>query len=128
MTLHIHRLDGCAPTPLAHYLKALAILRLVSEQKDAQARGWWRDETFFLATALNREELVHFFLYEYAPTAIVAPWNGGSGFYPKDNQEAMTAIVKSEAPRFAAYKKALLFAGEQVKGQGKKANFAELSP
>jgi len=42
MTLHIHKLDGCAPTPLAHYLKALAILRLVAEQRDASVRGGGR--------------------------------------------------------------------------------------
>lgn len=36
--IHIHKLDGCAPTPLAHYLKALGILRLVAEQADPNAR------------------------------------------------------------------------------------------
>ena len=37
MTVHVHQLRGCAPAPLAHYLKALAILRLVSEQRDPAA-------------------------------------------------------------------------------------------
>ncbi len=37
----VHRLGGCAPTPLANYLKALGILRVVAEQADAEARGWW---------------------------------------------------------------------------------------
>jgi CRISPR-associated protein Csx17 len=114
MSLHIHHLAGCSPTPLAHYLKALAVLRLISEQKDESARGWWQDESFFLATALDRDALVHFFLYEYAPSPIVAPWNGGSGFYPKDNQDAMLAIAMSNASRFSVYQKALLFAGKLV--------------
>jgi len=39
--MHIHDLNGCAPAPLAHYLKALGILRLVAEQADPEARGWW---------------------------------------------------------------------------------------
>ena len=42
MSLHLHELGGCAPAPLAHYLKALGILRLVSEQADSSARGFWR--------------------------------------------------------------------------------------
>jgi len=40
-TLHLHHLVGCAPAPLARYLKALGILRLVAEQKDPAVRGWW---------------------------------------------------------------------------------------
>jgi len=35
--MHIHDLNGCAPVPLAHYLKALGILRLVAEQADPGA-------------------------------------------------------------------------------------------
>src|SRR4051794_13746252 len=57
-------LAGCTPTPLAAYLKALGILRLVAEQKDPDVRGFWRDETFVLDTALSREDLVAFFLNE----------------------------------------------------------------
>jgi CRISPR-associated protein Csx17 len=60
-------LTGCTPTPLAGYLKALGILRLVAEQKEAEVRGFWRDETFGLATALTADELVAFLLHEYAP-------------------------------------------------------------
>ena len=36
MTIHLHHLFGCAPTPLAHYLKAIGILRLVAQQADAE--------------------------------------------------------------------------------------------
>ena len=46
--IHVHELDGCAPTPLAHYLKALGILRLVAEQADEHARGWWEGNHFRL--------------------------------------------------------------------------------
>ena len=68
--MFVHDLDGCAPTPLAHYLKALGILRLVAEQADPQARGWWEGERFRLATQLGREELETFFLTRYEPTPI----------------------------------------------------------
>lgn len=45
-----------------------------------------------------------FFRNEYAPTPLVSPWNGGSGFFPKDNTEAIDAITASEASRFAPYR------------------------
>ena len=54
--IYVHQLDGCAPTPLAHYLKALGILRLVAEQADLDARGWWDGDRFRLATKLNRKD------------------------------------------------------------------------
>lgn len=79
--IHEIELKGCTPTPLAHYLKALGILRLVAEQKDPNAKGCWRDEAFVLHSNLDKEGLVQFFLEEYQPTPITAPWNGGSGFY-----------------------------------------------
>lgn len=93
MTVHVHKLEGCSPTPLAHYLKALAVLRLVSEQRDPEARGWWQNQAFWLSTTLSREELVHFFLEGYEPTPILSPWNAGSGFYfreAKANEEEAT--------------------------------------
>ena len=48
-------LSGCRPEPLAHYLKALAVLRLVSEQADPAARGFWRGDCFVLQSALDRD-------------------------------------------------------------------------
>ena len=74
-------LTGCAPTPLAHYLKALGILRLVAEQADAHAAGCWQRDDFVLHTVLDAESLSAFFLERYRPTPILSPWNGGSGFY-----------------------------------------------
>ncbi len=108
MTLHVHTLAGCAPTPLAHYLKALGVLRLVAEQKDETIRGWWRDETFHIATRLSCEELEGFFLDEYRPTPLLAPWNGGSGFYPNDNKSGIQPIEASVAPRLAPYREAIV--------------------
>ena len=80
------KLNGCAPVPLAHYLKALGILRLVAEQRDASALGSWKGNTFELASTLDREALVKFFLEDYQPTPIIAPWNGASGFYFREEK------------------------------------------
>jgi CRISPR-associated protein Csx17 len=107
MTIHIHRLHGCAPQPLAHYLKALGVLRLVAEQKDAAARAFWKDDVFVLATALDEAALSRFFLDEYVPTPMLTPWNGGSGFYPKDAKQGIDAIAASTALRFQPYREAI---------------------
>lgn len=81
-------LAGCAPIPLAGYLKALGTFRLVAEQKDKGVQGCWREEAFVLATTLTREELVRFFLDEYRPSPIISPWNGGSGFYFREGKSS----------------------------------------
>ncbi len=114
--MHLHVLRGCTPTPLAHYLKALGILRIVSEQADDKARGFWKDETFCLLTRLSQEQLELFFLKTYSPTPLIAPWNGGSGFYAKDNKLATEALSKSNASRFENYRTAILLAQKLVTG------------
>ena len=45
-----------------------------------------------------------FFLDEYQPTPIVAPWNGGSGFFTGDNKKAIELISNSNSPRFTKYR------------------------
>ncbi len=107
-------LPGCTPEPLMAYLKALGILRLVSEQKDPAARGWWKNDVFWLRSAVlfkdaeteeaRRDALVKFFLETYGPTPIVAPWAGGSGFFKKDNKAAVTALAGSTSTRAALYR------------------------
>jgi len=102
-------LPGCTPVPLLSYLKGLGVLRLVAEQKDPAARAAWRDDSFVLLSALDADALLAFFLGEYQPTPLVAPWNGGSGFYPGDRtaRAAMETIERDESGRFAPYGRAI---------------------
>lgn len=100
-------LRGCTATPFGSYLKALGVLRLVSEQADSEARGWWEGDAFAMQCNLSEPELLDFFLERYDPTPIVAPWNGGSGFYPKDNKEGMDAIAATTGARFESYRDAI---------------------
>jgi len=93
-------LAGCTLEPMAAYLKAIAILRLVSEQAEPTARGYWRGRAFCLESEMDREGLERFFLEQYCPTPIVAPWNGGSGFSEGDRREGIDSIVASTSPRF----------------------------
>lgn len=83
---HNLALEGCAPVPLAHYLKALGIVRLVSDQVDTGARCYWKHDQFHLISTLSRSDMMRFFLEEYQPTPVVAPWNGGSGFYYQEEK------------------------------------------
>jgi CRISPR-associated protein Csx17 len=101
MSINIHHLYGCTPTPLANYLKALGILRLVAEQVDPNARGAWRDEHFVLATTLSVQEIETFFLEQYAPTPFVSPWNKGAGFLTKDR--FLAALEQSPLPRLKSF-------------------------
>jgi CRISPR-associated protein Csx17 len=129
---HEHTLKGCTPTPLASYLKALGVLRLVAEQGgDPDATGCWRNDEFVLRTRLSNDQLLQFFLKDYSPTPLVAPWNGGSGFYyqegklnekdpttgkklktgkrdqPTEATRVLEAIERSPAARLAAYREAI---------------------
>ncbi len=117
MTTHLHHLRGCAPTPLAHYLKALGILRIVSEQTDPSARLWWQDEHACFSTTLDESALIAFFADTYRPTPMMAPWNGGSGFYPNDNRSGLEAVLASRHSRFAEFQAAILSAQKLVAGR-----------
>lgn len=77
-------LGGCTATPLAGYLKALGVLRLLSA-KYPETRGAWRGDRFVLTTSLDREGVEQFFLNDYAPTPIISPWSGRAGFLEGDD-------------------------------------------
>ena len=120
-------LAGCSPTPLASYLKALGVLRLTASPAsstsgtaaDPAVRGWWENECFHLHTKLDCEALTRFFLEDYAPSPIIAPWNGGSGFYPGDNKTGIEPLAGSEAtPRFSTMATAIRAARNEIQKQG----------
>ncbi len=116
-------LPGCSPTPLASYLKALGLLRLLScgtnsvtgEPADSEARGWWQGERFHLRTSLGRDGVVHFFLRDYAPSPVIAPWNKGSGFYPNDNKDGFQLLSARVDNRFQQFSVAIRCAQEILK-------------
>lgn len=100
-------LEGCTPTPLASYLKALGVLRLLSS-KYPETRGFWRSDQFVLLTPVGRKEIERFFLEEYAPTPLVAPWGARSGFYggssEKTAREALAQIEASQSTRLTMFR------------------------
>lgn len=137
-------LDGCPPEPLIGYLKALGVLRLVSEQKDPEAGGFWADGVFKLTTALGRDGVVAFFRDEYKPTPLLAPWNGGSGFYIKldldrflesggkevafksrDVVDAINALQSADTARLAPYREQIHQTKQALGKLAARVNFAE---
>ena len=127
LTTNTISLAGCTPTPLASYLKALGVLRLIASPTnsvsgtaaDSEARGWWENERFHVHTCLDHRELKRFFLEEYAPNPIIAPWNGRSGFYPGDNKKGIEPLAGSKvASRFLAIADTIKVAFQEIQKQG----------
>lgn len=100
-------LTGCTTTPLSAYLKALGAFRLIANDRDTQATGCWQGESFVITSSLNNESLQSFLLEDYQPTPIIAPWNGGSGFFSSDNQTGISALQEAKAVRFSDYRTAI---------------------
>lgn len=111
-------LTGCHPIPLAHYLKALGIHRVLANQVDASSRSSWENDIFHLHSSVSRERLMEFFLREYMPSPLVAPWNGGSGFFSSDNQKALETILDGDSKRFSHYRRTIAVSKDILEGMG----------
>jgi CRISPR-associated protein Csx17 len=126
------------------YLKALGVLRLVSEQRDPDARGCWEGGVFTLNTILDRDGLMKFFRDMYEPTPLLAPWNGGSGFYIKldldgfldsggnevsfkdrDVVGAINALESSNVERLAPYSEQIRETKRALGALAERVNFKE---
>ena len=140
--IHDLKLGGCSSQPLANYLKALGVFRVVAEQVDFGARCCWQGDDFHLFTGLDEEALQTFFLEQYEPTPVVAPWNGGSGFYYQEEKlkakdpltgkrvktglrkqptaatRIVDAVLESSAHRLAPYRKSLRRSKDLVSDMG----------
>jgi CRISPR-associated protein Csx17 len=97
--LHVHLLTNCRPRPLGSWLKALGILRIVAEQADPGARGYWQNDAFVLVTRLDEAALFAFFLNDWRPNPFMSPWNKGSGLLSPDAR-GVGPLESSVAKRF----------------------------
>lgn len=107
--MNVTRLAGCGSSPLGAYLKALGVLKIVGEQADASARGWW-DGTFVLASRLARAEISEFFLNAYVPSPVVSPWNSDGGFSrdgKRKSEKVLAGVADSTDPRLAVYRRVI---------------------
>lgn len=99
-------LTGCSPTPLVSYLKGLGVLRILSNL-DPAIKAAWVEENLVLTSRNSAENLVCYLLEDYAPTPVLAPWNGGSGFYQNDNRASLQQIKESNISRLSAFRSSL---------------------
>ena len=97
-------LPGCRAEPLMMYLKSLGVFRLLAEQREPDVRACWRNNMLVLHTAFDRETVVDFFLQQYVPTPIVAPWNSRYRTGLKGDPESVTAIEDSVDRRLNQYR------------------------
>ncbi len=124
-------------SPLSSYLSALGLLRVVNDQLDANACGYWAEGGFRLETNTSREALVQFFAACYRPSPCITPWNkpkgGGGGFL---EGEVPSAIAALDGERFEELRRVAAVAarvmpeyvrGGSVKGEEKIRAFTRLS-
>ncbi len=97
-------LNGCHVQPLASYMKALGIFKILSE-KDNNITASWDKDNFIISTNINRDEIIDFFMNEYAPAPIMSPWNNGSGFYLHSDKDIIKNILNIPGERFSEYKR-----------------------
>lgn len=111
-------LPGIRSDSLLGYLKGLGLLAIVSRQDDPQAAGAWSPAGFALHSRHELGSLETFLLERWTPLPVVSPWNGGSGFYPKDNTDGIDAIEAADDPRLARMKTAIAVARSVLRTLG----------
>ena len=121
-------LGSCSTKSLSSYLKAFGVFRLLANPSncvrkaaaDSAVKGFWSKNLFSLHSSLDDEGLLRFFLEDYAPSPIIAPWNGGSGFFPSDNKTAFNQLSKTDniAERFLPLQEAIQIAEMEIKNRG----------
>lgn len=85
-------LPGCRHDVLGHALKAIGVLRAISEcaspeDCDPSTEGWWNPDTASFMVRSDRypdaERLAQFFAEKYRPTPVIAAWNKSGGVTDK---------------------------------------------
>lgn len=97
---------GLAPAgTVADHLAALGLARVVGEQVDPEALWSWTIEGFACtSSSLTPDDIANLLLHIYRPSPVLSPWNGGSGFFPADNHEAISWVEESTDSRLEQYR------------------------
>lgn len=108
---------GCTLEPMAAYLKALGLLRVVA-QLDFQVQGRWDGSRFILKTTCSSQDIINFFLHQYSPSPACSPWNGTSGFWKK--APIVAQMIAAESSRFSKLRSLYTVAAQFVTESGLK--------
>lgn len=100
------RVKGLKADILAEYLAQVGLVRVLGSQADKNLIFGWTGSELWVDTA---EDIVDFLLHRYQPTPIVSPWNGGSGFQPKDKNAALvvSTLLSQPSPRLANFQQTI---------------------
>lgn len=109
---------GIKSDTLLGYLKGLGVLSVLGRQDDPETRASWSPRGFVLHSRHDLASLEAFFLERWEPAPVVSPWNGGSGFYPKDNTSGIDAIEASGDARLARFSEAISVARAAIRAAG----------
>ena len=101
--------QNCKTEPFGSALKALGVMKLIGEQKDPNIQSYWENGEFRIDTVLTKDEITDFFMKEYSPTPILAPWLSQSGFWPNYSSPDMKMIMESGLSRFESFRSSLLY-------------------
>lgn len=104
-----------AAQTLGDYLAALGLLRAL-QGLDAGAKLAWTGRGPVVMT--RWPSVTDYMLGRWAPTPVVSPWNGGSGFWGRDRQAARQWIETSREDRLADYREAFASAAACVAAVG----------
>lgn len=97
--------SNCKTEPFGSALKALGVFKILGEQKDPDIESYWENGELIINTALTKDEIVDFFMREYSPTPILAPWLGQSGFWSAYESPSLKSIMESGESRFETFRK-----------------------
>jgi CRISPR-associated protein Csx17 len=114
------RFEGVLADSLLGYLKALALLRLLSARFDPSIRGAWSSGTFEIMTIAVRSDIERWLVESYEPTPVINPWNSGAGFDEKSSTktagQTLRRILDTSSERWAPYRVAVHAANEVLDG------------
>ena len=96
---------NCKTEPFGFALKALGVMKIIGEQKDPDIESYWENGELRINTLLTKEKITDFFLKEYSPTPILAPWLSQSGFWPSFQSPYMESIMESDQSRFDSFRR-----------------------
>jgi len=97
--------------PLSSYLAAIGLLRIVGEQLDPDARGFWRSGRFHLESKVAIQSIAEFLCNDYRPSPCITPWNKDSGFPAGSPAREFRDL---SAPRFDEMKRIVDAAAELI--------------
>ncbi len=97
---------GLIPQSFSRYLAGLGLIRVLAAQVDPHLTAWWQGDVLMIDTPMMQNgvpDLARWLVEGYEPTPVISPWNGGSGFGPKDkaSRSTLDRLMSVSSPRVA---------------------------